>query len=92
MLSTYIRGPLLVVSTYFHLTLPSPIYQFDSKIYLKGCMTLRCVKKAISYKYPYLIAIVVHDQIYTVVMITICANQKKIVQTWSTQSTLWSHL
>ena len=39
-------------------------------------MILRCVKKAISYKYPYVIAIVVPYQIYTVVMMTICANQE----------------
>ena len=43
---------------------------------LKGCMILRCVKKAISYKCPYVIAIVVPYQIYTVVMMTICANQE----------------
>ena len=35
-----------------------------------------CFFKAISYKCPYIIAIVVHYQIYTVVMIIICANQK----------------
>ena len=39
-------------------------------------MILRCVKKAISYKYPYVIAIVVPYQIYTVVMMTTCANQE----------------
>ena len=43
---------------------------------LKGCMILRCVKKAISYKYPYVIANVVPYQIYTVVMMTTCANQE----------------
>ena len=43
---------------------------------LKGPMILRCVKKATSYKCPYVIAIVVPDQIYTVVMMTICANQE----------------
>ena len=43
---------------------------------LKGRMILRCVKKAISYKCPYVIAIVVPYQIYTVVMMTICANQE----------------
>ena len=41
-------------------------------------MILRCVKKAISCKCPYIIAIVVHYQIYTVVMITMCVNQKKV--------------
>ena len=44
--------------------------------HLKGRMILRCVKKAISYKCPYVIAIVVPYQIYTVVMMTICANQE----------------
>ena len=39
-------------------------------------MILRCVKKAISYKCPYVTAIVVPYQIYTVVMMTICANQE----------------
>ena len=39
-------------------------------------MILRCVKKAISYKYPYVIANVVPYQIYTVVMMTTCANQE----------------
>ena len=43
---------------------------------LKGRMILRCVKKAISYKCPYVIAIVVPYQIYTVVMMTIRANQE----------------
>ena len=43
---------------------------------LKGRMILRCVKKAISHKCPYVIAIVVPYQIYTVVMMTICANQE----------------
>ena len=43
---------------------------------LKGRMILRCVEKAISYKCPYVIAIVVPDLIYTVVMMTICANQE----------------
>ena len=41
---------------------------------LKGRMILRCVKKAISYKCPYVAAIVVPYQIHTVVMMTICAN------------------
>ena len=36
---------------------------------LKGRMILRCVK-AISYKYPYVIAVVVPYQIYTVVIMT----------------------
>ena len=45
-------------------------------LFLKGRMILRCVKKAISYKCPYVIAIVVPYQIYTVVMMTICANQE----------------
>ena len=35
-----------------------------------------CLKKAISYKCPYVIAIVVPYHIYTVVMMTICANQE----------------
>ena len=39
-------------------------------------MILRCVKKAISYNYPYAIANVVPYQIYTVVMMTTCANQE----------------
>ena len=39
-------------------------------------MILRCVNKATSYKCPYVIAIVVPDQMYTVVMMTICANQE----------------
>ena len=39
-------------------------------------MILRCIKKAISYKCPYAIAIVVPYQIHTVVMMTICANQE----------------
>ena len=43
---------------------------------LKGCMILRCVKKAIYYKYPYAIANVAPYQIYTVVMMTTCANQE----------------
>ena len=43
---------------------------------LKGRMILRCVKKAISYKCPYVVAVVVPYQIYTVVMMTICANQE----------------
>ena len=38
-----------------------------------------CKKKTISYICPYLIASVVHHQIYTVVMITIYANMEKIV-------------
>ena len=38
-------------------------------------MILKCVKQAISYKCPYIIiAVVVHYQIYTVAMVTICAN------------------
>ena len=45
---------------------------------LKRCMILRCVKIAISYKYPYIIATAVHYQIYTVVIITTSANQNKI--------------
>ena len=43
---------------------------------LKGRMILRCVKKAISYKCPYVIAVVVPYQIYTVAIMTICANQE----------------
>ena len=43
---------------------------------LKGPMILRCVKKAISYKCHYVIAVVVPYQIYTVVIMTICANQE----------------
>ena len=39
-------------------------------------MILRCVKKAISYRCPYVIAIVVPHQIYTAVVMTICANQE----------------
>ena len=63
---------------------PVPLYQMDSlpmslSYYsyhsvsvLKGRMILRCVKKAISYRCPYVIAIVVPYQIHTVVMMTIC--------------------
>ena len=43
---------------------------------LKGRMILRYVKKAISYKCPYVIAVVVPYQIYIVVIMTICANQE----------------
>ena len=50
-----------------------------SLLVLKGRMILRCVKKAISYKCPYVIAIVVPYQIYTVVMMTICANQENTI-------------
>ena len=46
-----------------------------NKVCLKGRMILRCVKKAISCKCPYVIAVVVPYQIYTVVIMTICANQ-----------------
>ena len=44
--------------------------------HLKGRMILRCVKKAISYRCPYVIAIVIPHQIYTAVVMTICANQE----------------
>ena len=40
-------------------------------------MILSCVKKSSFLQCPYVIAIVVPYQIYTVVMVTICANQKK---------------
>ena len=56
-------------------------------------MVLTCVKKAFSYKFSYILAIIVSYQIYTVVMITICENQKKnIVKIWSTQAPMLSHL
>ena len=38
-----------------------------------------CVLKAISYKCPYVLVIVVQYQIYTAVMITICVKQKKSI-------------
>ena len=50
--------------------LASGSQDIDSGMYisqLKGRMILRCVAKAISYKCPYVIAIVVPYQIYTVV-------------------------
>ena len=49
---------------------------FSTPHCLKGRMILRCVKKAISYRCPYVIAIVVPHQIYTAVVMTICANQE----------------
>ena len=67
-----VRQVSMVVTGFFVLC----ITQHEDCNILKGHMILRCVKKAISYKCPYVIAVVVPYQIYTVVIMTICANQE----------------